>query len=77
MPVLPDGRSVDIVFSSEAVLKRMNVGQILEAPLGMAGKSLGKKYEVPLLQSIPEENITKELNRSRTPRIRKDEIKRW
>ncbi len=61
MPILPNGRSIDVVFSSEAVLKRMNVGQILEAPLGMAGRILGKRYEVPLLQPISEEEISKEL----------------
>lgn len=61
MPILPDGSSIDVIFSSEAVLKRMNVGQILEAPLGMAGRLLNKKYEVPLLQAIPEEDIQKEL----------------
>ena len=54
MPMLEDGTAIDVVFSSEAVLKRMNVGQILEASLGMAGEKLGIKYEVPLLQSIPE-----------------------
>jgi len=61
MPMLEDGTAIDVVFSSEAVLKRMNVGQILEASLGMAGKKLGKKYEVPLLQAIPESDIENEL----------------
>ncbi len=68
MPMLPDGSTVDIIFSSEAVLKRMNVGQIIEAPLGMAGKILNKKYEVPLLQSIPEEDIQKELTAAGLPK---------
>ncbi len=67
MPMLEDGTSVDIVFSSEAVLKRMNVGQILETSLGMAGKKMGKKYEVPLLQAIPEEDIQKELKEAGFP----------
>jgi DNA-directed RNA polymerase subunit beta len=67
MPLLPDGTAVDVIFSSEAVLKRMNVGQILEAPLGMAGRIMGKKYEVPLLQAIPEEDIQKELEEAGLP----------
>ena len=67
MPVLPDGRTVDIIFSSEAVLKRMNVGQILEASLGMAGKSLDKKYEGPSLQEIPEQLIEDELKKAGLP----------
>ena len=67
MPVLPDGSTVDIIFSSEAVLKRMNVGQILESSLGMAGKVLNKKYEVPPLQEIPEELLAKELEEAGLP----------
>ncbi|MFC1621956.1 DNA-directed RNA polymerase subunit beta [Patescibacteria group bacterium] len=68
MPTLEDGSSIDVIFSSEAVLKRMNVGQILEAPLGMAGKRLGKRYEVPLLQPIAEEEIEKELVAAKLPK---------
>ncbi|HBY10147.1 DNA-directed RNA polymerase subunit beta [candidate division WWE3 bacterium RIFOXYC2_FULL_42_13] len=67
MPMLPDGTTIDIIFSSEAVLKRMNVGQILEASLGMAGKTLGKTYEVPSLQEIPEELINAELMKAGLP----------
>jgi len=67
MPLLEDGTPVDIIFSSEAVLKRMNVGQILEASLGMAGKKLGKTYEVPSLQAIPEEMIIEELKKANLP----------
>ncbi len=67
MPMLEDGTAVDIVFSSEAVLRRMNVGQLLEVSLGMAGKKLGKKYEVPLLQAIPEEDIQRELEEAGFP----------
>ncbi|GIW69517.1 MAG: hypothetical protein KatS3mg101_0264 [Patescibacteria group bacterium] len=67
MPMLPDGSTIDIIFSSEAVLKRMNVGQILEASLGMAGKVLGKTYEVPSLQEIPEDIIVEELRKAGLP----------
>ena len=45
----------------------MNVGQILEASLGMAGKSLDKKYEVPSLQEIPEQLIEDELKKAGLP----------
>ncbi|RJR27453.1 DNA-directed RNA polymerase subunit beta [candidate division WWE3 bacterium] len=67
MPMLPDGTAVDIVFSSEAVLKRMNVGQILEASLGMSGVKLNTYYEVPSLQEIPEELIVEELKKAELP----------
>lgn len=61
MPHLEDGTPVDIIFSSEAVLKRMNVGQILEAPIGLAGHKLGKKYAVPVFERFSEKEIADEL----------------
>ena len=67
MPHTEDGTPIDIIFSSEAVLKRMNVGQILEASLGMAGKKLNKFYEIPSLQEIPEELINEELKKAGFP----------
>ena len=67
MPLLPDGSSVDIIFSSEAVLKRMNVGQILETSLGAVGKKLGKYYEIPSLQRIPEERLIEEFKKAGYP----------
>jgi len=61
MPILPDGSTVDVIISSEAALRRMNVGQILESSLGSAGRKLGKKYAVPSLQEISEKVLEKEL----------------
>ena len=43
MPYLADGRAVDIVLSPLGVPSRMNVGQILEAGLGLAAKGLGDR----------------------------------
>ena len=74
MPYLADGTSVDIVFSSEAVLKRMNVGQILEAPLGFAGRRLNKKYTVPVFERITEEDFEKELVLAGLPRTAKAKL---
>jgi DNA-directed RNA polymerase subunit beta len=67
MPHLPDGTPIDVIFSSEAVLKRMNVGQILEAPLGMAGRKLGKKYIVPNFEAVPQEEIEEEMKKAGIP----------
>ena len=67
MPVLANGTSIDIIFSSEAILKRMNVGQILEAPIGLAAKILGKKYSFPVFEEIPEEDVTEELKKAGLP----------
>ena len=43
MPYLADERAVDIVLSPLGVPSRMNVGQILEAGLGLAAKGLGDR----------------------------------
>ncbi|HLC93781.1 MAG TPA: DNA-directed RNA polymerase subunit beta [Patescibacteria group bacterium] len=67
MPHREDGTPIDIVFSSEAVLKRMNVGQILEAPLGMAGRKLNKSYAIPALENIDEDEVFAELELANLP----------
>ncbi len=51
MPYLADGTPVDIVLNPLGVPSRMNVGQILETILGMAGRTLGKKLAKALEDS--------------------------
>ena len=46
MPYLPDGTPIDIIFNPLGVPSRMNVGQIFEGLLGLAGEKLGKRYKV-------------------------------
>ena len=48
MPYLPDGRPVDIVLNPLGVPSRMNVGQILECLLGLAGDYLNESYLINL-----------------------------
>ncbi|MBU0649593.1 DNA-directed RNA polymerase subunit beta, partial [Patescibacteria group bacterium] len=67
MPHMEDGTTIDIIFASDTVLKRMNVGQILEAPLGYAGRVLGKTYTVPVFESPSEADYQKELNQAEIP----------
>jgi DNA-directed RNA polymerase subunit beta len=45
MPYLEDGTPVDVVLNPLGVPSRMNVGQILEAHLGWAAKSLGQQID--------------------------------
>ncbi|MFZ5424678.1 MAG: DNA-directed RNA polymerase subunit beta [Patescibacteria group bacterium] len=71
MPRMEDGTPIDIVFSSEAVLKRMNVGQILEAPIGLAGSRLGKKYSVPVFERFSEKDYEDELVEAGLPKTGK------
>ena len=57
MPYLPDGTPVDIILNPLGVPSRMNLGQILELHLGMAGKKLGVHYATPIFNSATEEDI--------------------
>jgi DNA-directed RNA polymerase subunit beta len=50
MPYLEDGTPVDVVLNPLGVPSRMNVGQILEAHLGWAARSLGQQID-DLLQA--------------------------
>ena len=51
MPCLQDGTPVDIVLNPLGVPSRMNVGQILETALGLAGKELGNQL-ASMLESV-------------------------
>uniref|UniRef100_UPI00315CC5F8 RNA polymerase beta subunit n=1 Tax=Pyrola atropurpurea TaxID=642525 RepID=UPI00315CC5F8 len=46
MPYLQDGRPVDMIFNPLGVPSRMNVGQIFECSLGLAGSLLGRHYRI-------------------------------
>ena len=57
MPYLPDGTPVDVILNPLGVPSRMNLGQILELHLGMAGKKLGVHYATPIFNSATEEDV--------------------
>ena len=61
MPYLPDGTPVDVILNPLGVPSRMNLGQILELHLGMAGKKLGVHYATPIFNSATEEDIKEEV----------------
>ncbi len=50
MPYLENGETVDIVLNPLGVPSRMNIGQILEVHLGLAGRRLGQQIEEMLEQ---------------------------
>jgi DNA-directed RNA polymerase subunit beta len=59
MPFLNDGTPVDIVLNPLGVPSRMNVGQILEAHLGWAARSLGKQIEELLHNGRPDVEVVR------------------
>jgi DNA-directed RNA polymerase subunit beta len=57
MPYLPDGTPVDIMLNPQGVPSRMNLGQLLELHLGMAGKKLGYHIATPVFDGATLEDI--------------------
>ncbi len=69
MPYLANGKSIDIVLSPLGIPSRMNIGQLHEAMLGLAGQKLGKKYAVPIFDTPTIEEIAKELEKAKQPKF--------
>ena len=65
MPYLPDGTPVEIVLNPLGVPSRMNVGQILEAHLGMAAKALGIYVSSPVFDGAAEKEIKELLKKAK------------
>ena len=61
MPYLPNGKPVDVMLNPLGVPSRMNIGQILELHLGMAGKLQGCHYATPVFDSATWEDIQEEM----------------
>jgi len=57
MPYLPDGTPIDIVFNPLGVSSRMNVGQVLEALLGLVAMKKGVKFSSPVFEGATIEEI--------------------
>jgi DNA-directed RNA polymerase subunit beta len=67
MPYLEDGTPVDIVLNPLGVPSRMNVGQILETHLGLAGRMLGCRFMTPAFDGATEEQIEQALVEAKLP----------
>ena len=61
MPYLDDGTPLDVCLNPLGVPSRMNIGQIMESELGLAGKYLNEWYEAPVFQSPSNEQIEAKL----------------
>ncbi|MBR7064194.1 MAG: DNA-directed RNA polymerase subunit beta, partial [Treponema sp.] len=61
MPYLEDGTPLDVCLNPLGVPSRMNIGQIMESELGIAGKYLSQWYESPAFQTPSQEQIAEKL----------------
>jgi DNA-directed RNA polymerase subunit beta len=67
MPFTGDGRPVDIILNPLGVPSRMNLGQIFETTLGIAGYTLNRRYSTPVFDGAKLEDINKELEEAGWP----------
>ena len=75
MPFLEDGTPLDIVLNPLGIPSRMNIGQVLEVNLGMAGRSKGWKMMTPVFDGAHEEDIQYFLTESMLLNEGSDKIK--
>ena len=75
MPFLEDGTPLDIVLNPLGVPSRMNIGQVLEVNLGMAGRTKGWKMMTPVFDGAHEEDIQYFLVESKLLQDGSDHIK--
>ncbi len=61
MPYLEDGTPLDVCLNPLGVPSRMNIGQIMESELGIAGRYLNEYYECPAFQTPSQEMIAEKL----------------
>lgn len=72
MPYMEDGTPVDICLNPLGVPSRMNIGQIMEAQLGLAGKALGVKFATSVFESASVEEIGNKLKEGGMPENSKE-----
>jgi DNA-directed RNA polymerase subunit beta len=69
MPYLEDGTPVDIVLNPLGVPSRMNLGQIYETVLAMAGQKLGMKFATPIFDGATLEEIDSYITKANLPKF--------
>ncbi|MCK4762089.1 MAG: DNA-directed RNA polymerase subunit beta [Candidatus Aminicenantes bacterium] len=67
MPFLEDGTPIDIILNPLGVPSRMNVGQIYELILGMAGKRLSLYFETPVFDGATEADVKHYMDKAGLP----------
>lgn len=71
MPFLENGTPVDICLNPLGVPSRMNLGQIFEAVLGWAGKTLDTKFATPIFDGASIDDLNEWTDKAAIPRYGK------
>jgi len=67
MPFLEDGTPIDIILNPLGVPSRMNLGQIFETTLGLAGYKLSQRYSTPVFDGASISDIYTEMEKANLP----------
>ncbi len=67
MPFMPDGTPLEIVLNPLGVPSRMNLGQVLEAHLGWAAKTLDIHIATPVFDGAEEDEVLETLRKAGLP----------
>jgi len=77
MPYLPDGTPIDMVLNPLGVPSRMNVGQIFENLLGLAGRHLNQAYKIFPFDEVSGPEASRSLTFYKLYEARKKTGKKW
>nr|YP_009106261.1 beta subunit of RNA polymerase [Interfilum terricola]AIT95125.1 beta subunit of RNA polymerase [Interfilum terricola] len=77
MPYLPDGTSVDMVLNPLGVPSRMNVGQVFECLLGLAGLYLKQQFKIQPFDEMSGSEASRSIVYSKLYEARKKSGQTW
>lgn len=77
MPYLQDGTPIDIILNPLGIPSRMNIGQVFECLLGLAGKYLKENYELLPFEEIYGQNLSNNLVYNKLKEASKECKKPW
>jgi DNA-directed RNA polymerase subunit beta len=77
MPYLQDGTPLDILLNPLGIPSRMNVGQIFECLLALAGNNLREEYEITPFENKYKDQISKNIVYNKIYESKKRTKKTW
>jgi DNA-directed RNA polymerase subunit beta len=77
MPYTQDGKIIDIILNPLGIPSRMNIGQIFEVLLGLAGHYLKENYKIETFNKKDNKQISKVIIYNKLVETRKKTNKKW
>ena len=77
MPYLQDGKIIDIILNPLGIPSRMNVGQLFECLLGLAGKNLRENYQLIPFDEVFKNETSKIIVYNKLYEASKKTNKKW